>query len=112
MFRQMSEIRRNRPLIGPFVSVAAGRVPLRTREERTMSISIVSQSDIELHGVAAAAVRVGTALERWGRRVAEANASPVLDRDEVELRQWAENERQLAIAARDIAANRQLYQLI
>ena len=60
--------------------------------------------DSKITGLAGVAVRVGTALEEWGRR-----SVVVADRDEVELRHWAENEAELARETREAAINRQLY---
>jgi len=60
--------------------------------------------DQQITGLAGVAVRVGTALEEWGRR-----SVPVTDRDELELRHWAENEAELAREAREDLVNRQLY---
>jgi hypothetical protein len=60
--------------------------------------------DNKITGLAGVAVRVGTALEEWGR-----NSVAVTDRDELELRHWAENEAELAREAREALINRQLY---
>ena len=64
--------------------------------------------DHKITGLAGVAVRVGTVLEEWGRR----HTPPVLDRDEIELRQWAQNEAELALEARRAAQNLQQYVLI
>jgi hypothetical protein len=67
--------------------------------------SVVQGSyDQQITGLAGVAVRVGTALEEWGRR-----SVPVTDRDELELRHWAENEAELAREARESLIRRQLY---
>ncbi len=63
-----------------------------------------STYDHKITGLAGVAVRVGTALEQWGRR-----SVPVTDRDELELRHWAENEAELALAAKEAAVNRAMY---
>ena len=63
--------------------------------------------DLRIHGLSGVAVRVGSALEEWGRR-----SAPVTDRDEIELRHWAENEAELARAAHEEAIRRELSQFI
>ena len=37
---------------------------------------------------------------------------PVADRDELEMRRWAENEAELALANKEAATNRELYSFI
>jgi hypothetical protein len=64
-------------------------------------------NDIHIFGLSGIAVRVGTALQEWGTR-----STPVTDRDEIELRHWAENEAELAMAAKEAALQRELGQFI
>jgi len=72
-----------------------------------MTSVVQGDYDHKITGLAGVAVRVGTALEEWGRR-----SVSVTDRDEIELRHWAENEAELALEAKEAAINRGLYDLI
>ena len=66
-----------------------------------------SQHALAIRGLPGVAIRVGAALEEWGR-----SFTPVTDRDELELRHWAENEARLAAEARDQARSLQMLLMI
>jgi len=77
-----------------------------------MSSVTSSTYDHKITGLAGVAVRVGAALEQWGRRSVPLSDRDVTERDELELRHWAENEAELTLAQKEAATNRELYNFI